>query len=317
MIELTEVMTVTTNNKLIGMMLAVLLLLTPLTACGTASTETKYLSKTSDIYQFEDYESSELFDIVRVDLGDSYAGLCASYQFTYLSDGLKIKGYISFPQSAISSQEKYKCLLYNRGGNRDYGALEEDETAKLCIASDRIVIASQYRGGGGSEGEDQFGGDDMHDVIRLIDFCEKDFAFADMEDFCVAGASRGGMMTYLAAKQDSRVKRIVAVAAVSDLFQSYEEREDMRDVLQETIGYTPEKAPEEYEKRSAIFWPEEIRIPVLLIHSTGDKKVSYQQTQALYEKLKDVTDCTLITHDDDVHGFHQEDAQTIRDWLEK
>ena len=180
-----------------------------------------------------------------------------------------------------------------------------------------IVIASQYRGGGGSEGEDRFGGEDMLDVIRLIDFCEKDFPFADMDDFCVVGASRGGMMTYLTAKQDSRVKRIIAVGAVSDLFGAYEARDDMKEVLRETIGYTPEEAPEEYEERSAIFWPEEIKTPVLLIHSTGDKRVSYQQTQALYEKLKNSTDCTLITHDDEVHGFHEEDMQTIRDWLEK
>ena len=305
------------KHRLIGLILAALLVLAALAACGTADTKKDAPSESGDIYRFEDYESSELFDIVKVELKDSYAALCTSYKFTYLSDGLKIKGYISFPASAVKSQEKRKCILYNRGGNRDYGALEDDETAKFCIASDRIVIASQYRGGGGSEGEDRFGGDDMHDVIRLIDFCERDFPFADMEDFCVAGASRGGMMTYLAAKQDSRVKRIIAVGAVSDLFQSYEARDDMKEVLRETIGYTPEEAPEEYEKRSAIFWSEEIKVPVLLIHSTGDKMVSYQQTQALYEKLKDVTDCTLITHDDDVHGFHEEDAEAIRDWLEK
>lgn len=305
------------KNRLIGVTIAVLLILISFTACGTASKEKNASAPKSDIYRFEDYESSELFDIVRVDLTDRYDALCASYSFTYLSDGLKIKGYISFPASAINSQKKCKCLLYNRGGNRDYGALEDDETAKLCVASGRIVIASQYRGGGGSDGEDKFGGDDIHDVIRLIDFCENNFPFADMEDFCVAGVSRGGMMTYLTAKRDTRVKRIIVVGGVSDLFQSYEARDDMKEVLRETIGCTPEESPEEYEQRSAIFWTDKINVPVLMIHSTGDKKVSYKQTQALYKKLKDKVDCTLITHDDDVHGFHKEDAQTVRNWLEK
>ena len=33
---------------------------------------------------------------------------------------------------------------------------------------DRIVVGSQYRGGGGSEGKDEFGGDDLNDVINAI-----------------------------------------------------------------------------------------------------------------------------------------------------
>ena len=294
--------------------MAVWMIVLSFAACS--GTETG-VSEKGDIFRFEDYESDEVFDIRQVALSDELAQVCTSYKFTYLSDGYKIRAYISIPVSAAETKEPGKCVLYNRGGNRDYGKLEDDSTAVICSACGRIVVASQYRGGGGSEGKDEFGGDDLHDVIKLIDLCENSFSFVDMDDFCVAGASRGGMMTYMAARQDERIKRIITISAVSDLFESYESREDMKQVMLETIGKTPEEAREEYEKRSAICWYDEIKIPVLMIHSRQDELVSFSQAEALYEKLKDSTDCTFITHDDDFHGAHREDLVTIREWLDK
>ena len=180
------------------------------------------------------------------------------------------------------------------------------------------MIGCEHRGGNGTEGIDQYGGDDLNDVIRLIDFCDKTFAFADIGDLCVEGESRGGMMTYMTARRDKRVKKIIVCSGVSDLFAVFNEREDkMTEVLVRCIGGTPEELPEEYERRSAVFWADEIKIPVLIIHSKGDKQAIFE-TQALpiVEKLKDNTDCTFITYDDDVHGFHQEDYAIVKDWLE-
>ena len=55
---------------------------------------------------------------------------------------------------------------------------------------------------------------------------------------------------------------------------------------------------------------------MLMFHSRNDDKVSYSQAEALYEKLKDVTDCTLITYDDDSHGtIREQDYQTVCNWL--
>lgn len=109
--------------------------------------------------------------------------------------------------------------MYNRGGNSKIGLLGDEDTAKLCVLTNRIIVASQYRGADGGSGKDEFGGKDLNDVIKLIDLCETHFDFINMKDFCVAGVSRGGMMTYMTAKQDNRVKGIIAISAVSDLFQ--------------------------------------------------------------------------------------------------
>ena len=264
----------------------------------------------------ENYENSEVFGFVKVNQGGKYDGFCTTYKFNYLSDGLKIEGYLSIPLSVEKTQKPGKCVMFNHGGNRDYGKLENNTLAPICAVCDRIVIASQYRGCGGSEGEDHFGGDDLNDVIKLIDLCEKHFSFIDMDDFCVAGSSRGGVMTYPAARKDSRIKRIIALSALCDLFEAYEDRDDMKTVLKETIGFTPEEKPEEYKERSAVYWADEIKIPVLMFHAKQDKQVPYSQAEKLYEKLKDNTDCTFITYDDDIHGIvHEKDYQTMRNWL--
>lgn len=175
---------------------------------------------------------------------------CISYKFTYISDGYQVKAYISIPLSLVENQSLGKCILYNRGGNSKIGLLGDEDTAKLCVLTNRIIVASQYRGADGGSGKDEFGGKDLNDVIKLIDLCETHFDFINMKDFCVAGVSRGGMMTYMTAKQDNRVKGIIAISAVSDLFQSYEAREDMQNYFITILGQLLSKTQKNMKKIS-------------------------------------------------------------------
>lgn len=55
---------------------------------------------------------------------------------------------------------------------------------------------------------------------------------------------------------------------------------------------------------------------VLIIHSRMDERVPFSQAEELYGNLKDVTDCTFLSHDDDIHGkFHPDDVQSILNWF--
>lgn len=198
------------------------------------------------------------------------------------------------------------------------GFLTGEEMAAMCVASNRVVIGSQYRGADGSEGKDEFGGADLKDVTALMDLCETEFRFVNIDNLCMVGISRGGMMSYLTAREDDRVKGIVAVSAVTDLAASYNEREDMRNILHAAIGGSPEELPEEYAKRSAVNFAQELDVPVFIIHSKNDALVSYTQAKAMHELLKDTKHgCTMITHLDDVHGFHTEDVESIVQWIDQ
>lgn len=270
----------------------------------------------NDIYNLYDYENDEVFYIDKVDTDSAFEAQCVTYEFYFMSDGYQIKAFISIPKASIELQKPCKCILYNRGGHVGAGVLEGNELARVCAVSGRIVIGCELRGSDGCGGYEQYGGDEVHDVIRLIDFCENIFSFVDMDDFCSFGASRGGMTTFMAARQDKRIKKIVAVSAISDMFLMYREHEDMQRAIPRYIGGTPEEKPEEYENRSAVCWADELTIPVLLIHSRKDEVVPFSQAENLYEKLKDITDCTFIVHDDDYHGLHEEDFSKVRQWIE-
>ena len=270
-----------------------------------------------NIFDMYAYENDEVFYVDEIELKDDLAEKCKTYEFNFLSDGCQIKAYISIPMESIKSQQPCKCILHNRGGHYNYGSLDYEYVSLVCAYTGRAVVACEIRGDNGSEGYDQFGGDELHDVFKLIDLCEDRFKFIDMNDFCVMGVSRGGMTAYMTARQDKRVKKLIVFSGVSDLFDCYDEREEkMKQVLIDCIGGSPQEMPEEYEKRSAVYWADEINIPVLIIHSKGDEKVSFEQAQKMYELLKDHTDCTFITHDDDLHGIHEDDIPKVIEWLE-
>lgn len=65
----------------------------------------------------------------------------------YQSDSLEITGYITKPKS-ISNNKKIPVIIYNRGGNRNFGAITEFEIGyfKYLSSFGFIIMASQYRG---------------------------------------------------------------------------------------------------------------------------------------------------------------------------
>src|ERR1700709_1428014 len=87
-------------------------------------------------------------------------------RLTYLSDGLTVTGYLWKPKDTAG--RKLPLIIFNRGGNRDFGELSpwEQEGFYSYVSNGFVVIASQYRGvdrgvdsgadGGG--GREEFGG---------------------------------------------------------------------------------------------------------------------------------------------------------------
>lgn len=302
-------------NRILSSVLLCVTILLCLCSCNHPSTQTPDNTSPYTV-DFLNYEGVDgISDIQEINLSTPLKDSCKTYKFTYSVEGVSVKAYISIPL-ACSEEADCKVLLYNRGGNSKIGLLTDNDTARICSLLNRVVIASQYRGADGGGGHDEFGGKDLQDVSALLDLAENTFAFTDMDDLVCAGVSRGGMMSYMLARTDSRVDRVISISAVSNLKQAYNEREDMKKILTSYIGGSPEALPDEYANRSAINWAEEITIPVLMIHSKGDAQVSYSQAaelKAAFDRCG--TECTLITHNDDTHGIHYEDFDTIANWL--
>lgn len=58
-----------------------------------------------------------------------------------------------------------------------------------------VVVVSQYWGNDGGEGVEQFGGDDVNDVLNFLLLFEQ-ILVVDIFWIGLEGGSRGGMMVY-------------------------------------------------------------------------------------------------------------------------
>ncbi|MFO1242716.1 MAG: alpha/beta fold hydrolase [Rickettsiales bacterium] len=182
-------------------------------------------------------------------------------------------------------------VIYNRGGNREFGKLAVGQIlfmSRLIKAFPAGILASNYRGNDGGEGKDEFGGSDIHDVLDLIEAGKKE-PWWDGKNIFMVGGSRGGMMTYLAIKHGAPLNAAVAWAGPTDLFAAGKERPEMEEnVHSKIIPGGPEARDAEYRERSAIFWPEKLDKPLLILHGDADWRVDVHHARDLAKKLKEL-----------------------------
>ena len=204
---------------------------------------------------------------------------------SYLSDGLKITGFVVQPKK----KGKYPCIIYNRGGNRDFGALTMRHCAGTMakIANEGyVVIGSNYREGGGSEGRDEFGGADINDVLNLFTVLEE-IENADTERIGMYGGSRGGMMTYLALTKTDKIKAAAVLGAPADKFHGFKERPSMEAMIADMVPGFRENREAEITKRSAVKWADKFPkdVPVLIMHGNADWRVKSIESIMLAAEL--------------------------------
>ena len=235
-------------------------------------------------------ELSALADVVSVELVltgepelDANAYL---YKLTYLSDGFTVLGYFAAPKDYLERAAPYPVLVYNRGGHSDFGAVPAWLPASIAVEFPAIVVASQYRETQEGTGKDEFGGEDVHDVSKLLDFLDL-CAFADHDRMVMMGESRGSIMTFEILRVDDRVRAAVVTGSVPDLAAIYNFREyTIQSLLRYRVGGTPEEVPLEYEKRSASFWADEIDVPLLVFHTEDDWRAPIAPVDAFVTSLE-------------------------------
>jgi dipeptidyl aminopeptidase/acylaminoacyl peptidase len=265
------------------------------------------------------------------------------YHVTYLSDGLKVKGYLTFPsgydmppedlqnrinifydtedlpitQLACSihseinniSSKKWPVLIYCRGGIGKVGSVKTDWLEYFTQIGRHIVFAPCYRGAEGGEGRDEFGGNDCEDVFSAYRFLES-LPFVDTERISVMGFSRGAVNAAHTAVEMTNLHKLVLWGGVSDLAQTYEERVELRRMLKRVIGGTPARKPEQYRKRSPIGMAERIPCPVLIMHGTDDVQVDFSHGLNMYNKLKEVG-TAVVMHRYEGYGHHLPPEQHV------
>ena len=239
----------------------------------------------------------------------------------YGSDGLRVKGFLLTPKA----EGTYPCVIYNRGGNREFGSVTEAKVAKILapLASwGYVVVASQYRGVAGGEGVEQFGGAEVADILNLIPLLEA-HPKADASRIGLYGWSRGGMMTYLVLARSDRFKAAAIGGGLSDSFKMIESRPPMEEVYAELVPDFAANKDAALRERSAILWADKLckTTPILLMHGTADWRVVPQQAfdmaQALYAARHPFR---LVMLEGGDHGLTEHRAEVdrlVRDWFDR
>jgi dipeptidyl aminopeptidase/acylaminoacyl peptidase len=202
----------------------------------------------------------------------------------YSSGGLRVSGYIIRPPRL---DEPRPTIIHARGGNRELGAIGPLTLLDFLSLAEAgyIVIGSQYRGGPGAEGRDEFGGDDLQDLLSLVPLAHAR-AEVDARNLFLWAVSRGGMMAALALRTGMRVRAAAMRAPIVDLAEIAALRPDMRDLFEELMpdyAAAPERA---LARRSAIHWTHQLRVPMFIQHAREDRRVPVSQSQRLAKALR-------------------------------
>lgn len=255
-------------------------------------------------------------------------GRVAMRAVTYLSDGLRIRGFVLAPKAP----GRYPVVIFNRGGCKEYGALTRAFAAEwLTPIADwgYVVVASQYRGNGGSEGRDEFGGRDVRDVLHLLPVIDS-LPEADPTRIGMWGESRGGVMTYLALRQTTRVRAAVLVSAPSDLSTLVTYRRQFQPT-DDFEAFCLRDAVPDYDRdragalaaRSAVRWAEELNAatPLLLVQGTSDWRSDPRQALDMGAKLLALRrPFRLVMLEGGSHSLIEhlgEVDRLARDWLDR
>jgi len=262
-------------------------------------------------------------------------------EIAYSSDGLPVRGLLIKPKAP--GTRKWPAIIFNRGGNGDLGRITDNgqpcggmantsclDVADLLLLAKAgfVVIASDYRYQGATVKRDEWGGVEVDDVLNLVPTL-KSLAYVDPDCLFMLGLSRGGTMTYLAIKRGISVKAAAVIGGVTDVKAWVDARPEMGIVNgnEYTDGFAnvwpdyQHRAEEHYRARSAVYWADQINVPVLILHSRTDRMVPVTQALRMAEALQQNGKVyALRIYDRDGHPLPQnrEDRdRMIVDWFNR
>jgi dipeptidyl aminopeptidase/acylaminoacyl peptidase len=192
---------------------------------------------------------------------------------------------------------------------RDYGAYYSFHQY-LMQRGGYVVLAPDYRGSTGY-GKDwrlgvyrDLGGNDTHDVVAGLDYL-RSLGYVDMNRVGVWGLSYGGFLTLR-----SMIVAPTGFAAGVDVAGVTDWGDYVRDPGQPWLFArmgSPDDNPRQYDQGAPVKHVSKIVPPLLVLGSTADTNVPYEQTVRLVDQLlKAGNDFEFMMYPGEFHYFHRE-----------
>ena len=243
-------------------------------------------------YQFPSYEKAlQTTNIRDVTSKEEYERAIRDPNFEfqrlkYMSDGLKVTAYLYKPTRV--SESKLPAIIFNRGSLILGDIAPELISSFHRLASEGfVVLAPMYRQSDGGEGRDEMGGGDVNDLMNVAALA-KSLGFVDVNNLFLYGESRGGVMSYMAIKKNFPANAAAVFGAFTDMEALIKDRPQVYrpQMLNQIWPEFDSRKDEIFRTRSAIFWPESLSIPVLIMHGGADWSVNPSQSLTIAQKLQ-------------------------------
>jgi dipeptidyl aminopeptidase/acylaminoacyl peptidase len=280
---------------------------------GAAPAETELAHPLSIAYlRARTYEGSDFVLEQTLDPGSGYD----RYVVSYRSDGLKIYALMTVPRG-LRPPSGWPVVIFNHG----YIPPDEYRTTERYVAyvdafarSGYIVIKSDYRGHGSSEGSpaSAYGSPAYTvDVLNAVAAARR-FPDADPERIGLWGHSMGGYITLRAMVVDQGIRAGViwagVVASYDEMFRSWfgsrwRGRSNWLSDMVSQYG-DAQSNPAFWASLSANSYLADLSGPVQIHHGTGDPTVPYGYSVLLDEQIRAVGGTSeLLLFEGDDHNI--------------
>jgi dipeptidyl aminopeptidase/acylaminoacyl peptidase len=207
-------------------------------------------------------------------------------------DGFKEDGILVYPPD-FQKEKKYPLVLVIHGGPQDSSTTQFSFLPQLMATHGYVVFEPNYRGSDNLGNTYQraiwndAGDGPGKDIMAGIDALQK-LGFIDESKIGVTGWSYGGYMTSWLIGHYQIWKAAMAGAPVTDAYDEYNLSDGN---VSNRYGF--KGSPfigdhlKDYRAQSPITYAAGMKTPTLIMHDTGDARVTVTQGYSLYHALKD------------------------------
>ncbi len=211
--------------------------------------------------------------------------------FRFRSIDLEIDGWYLKPE--LEEGEKAPVIVFVHGGPKGMYGHRFVYEMQLMASKGYYVVFVNPRGSNGYDEDfalrvlERTGLEDFQDILNGIEEFFKLEPQADKERVGITGISYGGYMTNWALTQSTIFKAGISENGISYWLTSYAFSDIGLWYDVEVIGPNPLEN-ENYRKLSPLFYAENVKAPLLLIHSLEDYRCPLDQSLMFYNVLKDL-----------------------------
>lgn len=224
-------------------------------------------------------------------------------RWTYLSDGLRVKGELYLP----AGDKKLPLVVFNHDGISGISREHRLSSVRLARAG-YVVFSPSYRGEDGSQGVVEIAKGEVRDVLNVLPLL-KAHPRVNSQKIALVGASHGALISVLAASRSKDIKAVVSAYGVMDIYRWYAYLKDngklgKDEITQRTYGQGPDKRPESFAVRNAIDVIARLNCPVLLLQGSLDDIVPEEQARLMESAMKKKgKKVRMEIYPDALHGF--------------